>query len=939
MAATKDTTNNRIQLNEGTRASPKSIAQVVTDINDTTWIESLQDGAIVLVKRSVWFNGFWLEYPNYVTVIFLSDCHPLMHTTGSGVIHRMYSRWSTSQTTAQFQIGPQALRDGTTFVMETDKDGSKGHIRSAGNRYDYPTTFLISGTNYATPKYEISGGTFSGSPNSTSSNFCKLRGSTDSVFANMTFVGDHMFEVFPGNTCADFRSTSPSPSYINAGASGTVQLTRWRINRPSNYSLGGWVDSNFACVAQIDDLANDGVGVWDGTFNYSSTPGNITTILRHSLNYNFASGTTPISGIKVAIVNTATAGTAQAQTVLTSNAQGVASGFAVRAQGTGNTVSLRQQQRVFARGLAHDVSHAQLTLRELTAPVVATVQGVLSSLYGASEVVSGAVLTKCSFNYTTKTITVSQTMPASELFDSARWSLYQDANISQPDFTAASTAAVRSFGDWVIVLTNGATVTGVYTDANSAGEIRVQLTSLTDTVQMRKASDNSLIATRTGAGSFAVAPALVGLSVYFERRSGANLVMSTISTPVTLTAGVNAAVPLYAGAEVQVAQAGRIEILPTLAEIEASTVLAKQATLTTLATTNQAEHDATQTAIAALPTPPSAATITSAVRADLERTGGMLDTLPTLSEMEGSWKLTNGGLIDLPAVLIIEDDTRFFLNYSLLAAPPFTQAPVMTIRNNDGSDAWGFGATTGVLSNGYYIFARTTTGQIADGPFHAVFTVNGDVVARASALPYGPTMRDIEASTVLAKQTDVAAIKAKTDNLPASPAAVGSAMTLTSAYDAAKTAAPTAAAIRAEIDSNSTKLDVAVGTRLATTGYTAPPTVAAIRADIERTGGMLDTVPTLSEIEASTVLAKQSGFTGLATAANVTAAQTAIVTEVNANETKIDAVKADTAAIKAKTDTLSSAPTAAAIRAEMETAGGKLDETLKTAKKVRIQTL
>ncbi len=37
--------------------------------------------------------------------------------------------------------------------------------------------------------------------------------------------------------------------------------------------------------------------------------------------------------------------------------------------------------------------------------------------------------------------------------------------------------------------------------------------------------------------------------------------------------------------------------------------------------------------------------------------------------------------------------------------------------------------------------------------------------------------------------TEVAAIKAKTDLIPASPAAVGSAMTLTSAYDAAKTAA------------------------------------------------------------------------------------------------------------------------------------------------------
>lgn len=37
--------------------------------------------------------------------------------------------------------------------------------------------------------------------------------------------------------------------------------------------------------------------------------------------------------------------------------------------------------------------------------------------------------------------------------------------------------------------------------------------------------------------------------------------------------------------------------------------------------------------------------------------------------------------------------------------------------------------------------------------------------------------------------TEVAAIKAKTDNLPASPAATGDAMTLTGAYDAAKTAA------------------------------------------------------------------------------------------------------------------------------------------------------
>ncbi len=122
----------------------------------------------------------------------------------------------------------------------------------------------------------------------------------------------------------------------------------------------------------------------------------------------------------------------------------------------------------------------------------------------------------------------------------------------------------------------------------------------------------------------------------------------------------------------------------------------------------------------------------------------------------------------------------------------------------------------------------------------------------------------------------VALVKAKTDLIPASPAAVGSAMTLTAAYDAAKTAAtqtsvddlPTnseltaalagaddatlaaiaalnnisAAAVNAEVDTAladvgltttiTGRIDVAIGTRLATLGYTAPDnsTIAAIDA-------------------------------------------------------------------------------------------------------------
>lgn len=70
--------------------------------------------------------------------------------------------------------------------------------------------------------------------------------------------------------------------------------------------------------------------------------------------------------------------------------------------------------------------------------------------------------------------------------------------------------------------------------------------------------------------------------------------------------------------------------------------------------------------------------------------------------------------------------------------------------------------------------------------------------------------------------TEVAAIKAKTDNLPAAPAATGD--------------IPTAAAIRAEMDANSTKLDVAVSSRLASAGYTAPD-----NATITAIAGYLDT--------------------------------------------------------------------------------------------------
>lgn len=80
--------------------------------------------------------------------------------------------------------------------------------------------------------------------------------------------------------------------------------------------------------------------------------------------------------------------------------------------------------------------------------------------------------------------------------------------------------------------------------------------------------------------------------------------------------------------------------------------------------------------------------------------------------------------------------------------------------------------------------------------------------------------------------TQLSGISAKTANLPASPAAVGSAMTLTSAYDAAKTAAPTAVAVatqvRAELGVELGRIDAPISSRYAGT----PPSAAAVASQV-----------------------------------------------------------------------------------------------------------
>jgi hypothetical protein len=194
----------------------------------------------------------------------------------------------------------------------------------------------------------------------------------------------------------------------------------------------------------------------------------------------------------------------------------------------------------------------------------------------------------------TKTLTIAAgtAITLDAINDWLDWWLEQPAQLASVPITfKANAGTAMSLGDWSIAnagtittgtklkslavtgaITGAGTMSVPYTDANQAGFIAVE-GAQGNTVQLRKASDNSVIRSRTGDGVIAVAPADVSVSVYLARLSGGVVVASSVTTPKALATGDNGIVKLYAGDQVQVANLDR---LPTLAQIEASTVLAKR---------------------------------------------------------------------------------------------------------------------------------------------------------------------------------------------------------------------------------------------------------------------------------------------------------------------------------------------------------------------------
>ncbi len=216
---------------------------------------------------------------------------------------------------------------------------------------------------------------------------------------------------------------------------------------------------------------------------------------------------------------------------------------------------------------------------------------------------------------------------------------------------------------------------------------------------------------------------------------------------------------------------------------------------------------------------------------------------------------------------------------------------------------------------GYYTVA--TPGGLADGAY-TLLLINGsqvigqrDAVVRSGVFVDPAVLPDIAPAV----RTNLATELGRLDAAVSTRAAPGAAMALTPAERSASAAVIEAALLA---DGDGQAFVNAIVAAIGNTNVNQAVFVAAIRADLERVGGMLDLLPTASEIvtavDASTQLAKASAVTTLQTTATAIKAKT-------------DALPAAPAAVG---DIPSASTVAAAVRTNLTTELGRIDVAVST---------
>jgi hypothetical protein len=143
-------------------------------------------------------------------------------------------------------------------------------------------------------------------------------------------------------------------------------------------------------------------------------------------------------------------------------------------------------------------------------------------------------------------------------------------------------------------------------------------------------------------------------------------------------------------------------------------------------------------------------------------------------------------------------------------------------------------------------FSTLTTGDLPSVPSAAsVATAVRTELTEISNLDASISSRLASASYTAPANSDITAIKSKTDSLPASPAAVSDIPTT------AQIATAVEGSLLNEADGQAV-LNAIVGA-IGNTNLSEVSLVAAVRADLERTGGKIDSIPTDSAPSAASV--------------------------------------------------------------------------------------
>jgi len=186
-------------------------------------------------------------------------------------------------------------------------------------------------------------------------------------------------------------------------------------------------------------------------------------------------------------------------------------------------------------------------------------------------------------------------------------------------------------------------------------------------------------------------------------------------------------------------------------------------------------------------------------------------------------------------------------------------------------------------------------------------------------------------SYVAPANADVAAIKAKTDGITFTGAnvnAISNVVADKTGYaltSAERTAIATAVEAALLNESDGQAILEAIVNAIGNSNVDEIALVAAIRADMERAGGMLDAVPTLAEINASTVLAKEATVATRASQTSVDAIPTNPVLSTDARISNLDAAVSSRLPTSGYTAPPSSNDNAAAVRVNLTTELGRIN--------------